>query len=668
MKSFPGIVLALLFFPIILPAQALTAQLEAKGDVTCFGLDDGYATIDAMGGTGPYTYELDSSGIALANNTINQLSPGIHHVRVRDVNYNFTDLTFEILEPSPLKITVADKKNVTCYGDHDGEVLLAANGGTGTYQFAIEQNSFSSSPSFKSLSAGPYIFSVKDENECLDDSTVFVSSTLAVNTFVTEKKDLACHGDSNGRIVMETFGGWGAYQYSLDSVNYQSQPSFSNLEGGLYSVFTVDSAGCRDKFEVRIDEPDSLIQELLKVDVSCFGMKDGRISLEGRGGTAPYAFSIDGTAFSFQGEFVSLVPGQYNVKTKDINGCETANQFIEIIEPPRLELTASVTDVRCKGESTGEVDLDVQGGTAPYLITWNEQEELDSTVLTGLGAGSYYAIVEDQNGCNETAFITIGEPDSALNLYEVEVEPTYCGRANGRVLLGLRSSADPVAFTWSHDPVLQGTLATNLLAGRYEISVEDALGCVANLVVDVPEGRRVLANFQTFPELNSSSFTAGQGEITFLNASKGASRYEWDFGDGIGFSVEKNPRYTYTEPGEYQIQLRATDDQGICSDTIIRSILVKADEWVKLPDAFTPNGDGVNDLFLPVGSGVQSFEMTFFDKWGRKLKETNALQDAWDGLDKKGKTVLPGVYAYKMRVVFDSGFVLERAGGVILLR
>lgn len=667
MKLIISLTLALLLFPFSINAQTLSAQIESSTGISCFGANDGFIAIRTSGGSGPYTYELDSNGELQSDRVFTRLAPGQHVVRVRDAFYDFVDITFDMEEPDKLDIGIRYKVDVNCYGEHTAELMLEATGGVGNYKFSLDQQLFSSSPSFKSLSAGPYSIAVQDSNECMDDSLVIINSKQAVRTFVSKKKELACFGDTDARIELRTFGGWGMYQYSLDGITYQTRPYFDNLASGMYQIYTQDSAGCIHELQLQITEPDLLVQQTTKHDVSCYGRSNGRISIASAGGEMPHYYSLNGSNFTSSNEYVSLEPGIYNVQTRDLNGCRTGEEQLEITEPSKLEVSLSTTDVSCKGEKTGSVEIAVVGGIPPYSLTWNGEDSLNTLIHSELSAGNYYVLAEDQNGCNEAEFVRINEPDSSFSLtLKGFVDPT-CGKATGEMDISASNGQSPIDYQWSHDAGLQGDIARQLEAGSYEVRATDAMGCEASLQADLTNQNYVVASFTTFPDINTS-FTAMQGEISFLNRSKGATNFAWDFGDQIGYASDPNPRYTYQAAGNYEITLIATDEMGLCHDTITQQIQIKADEWVEVPDAFSPDGNGINDVFLVIGSGIQHFEMTFFDSWGRKLKESRSILDGWDGLNQKGKRVLPGIYAYKMKVIFDSGFVLERAGGVVLLR
>ena len=155
----------------------------------------------------------------------------------------------------------------------------------------------------------------------------------------------------------------------------------------------------------------------------------------------------------------------------------------------------------------------------------------------------------------------------------------------------------------------------------------------------------------------------------FLNSSTGATGYSWDFGDGT-FSNTTNPSHSYSSSGSYTVTLIALN--GSCADTFLLTISVIQDETdVYVPDAFTPNGDGLNDSFVLAGQGVDKIELMIFNRWGEEIyKATGAsktMQSGWNGT-RNGRQQSVGVYAYYLTGSFNDGRTFEKQGSITLLR
>lgn len=169
-------------------------------------------------------------------------------------------------------------------------------------------------------------------------------------------------------------------------------------------------------------------------------------------------------------------------------------------------------------------------------------------------------------------------------------------------------------------------------------------------------------------------------ELTTFNFSTGAPEYVWDFGDG-GTSTEKEPKYTYTVEGKYDVTLIAMNDHGdgaVCTDTLKRQVVAKQGGVTKVPNAFTPSPNGpnggiagnntFNDVFLPLVKGAEEFNMQIFDRWGNLIFESNDSSRGWDGYDKHGKLLPAGVYVYKLTLRLSDGQRSTQIGDITMIR
>jgi FOG: PKD repeat len=157
---------------------------------------------------------------------------------------------------------------------------------------------------------------------------------------------------------------------------------------------------------------------------------------------------------------------------------------------------------------------------------------------------------------------------------------------------------------------------------------------------------------------------------TFTNKSTGAILYNWDFGDKVG-SQEINPSHFYKRTGKYTVCLVASNTEG-CSDTICKVVEADVMPLVDVPTAFTPNGDGKNDVFYVRGAAIESANLAVYNRWGQKLFEvTNVPANdpayGWDG-NYKGKKQPLESYAFVMSGIFIDGTTFYKKGNVTLLK
>ncbi len=134
--------------------------------------------------------------------------------------------------------------------------------------------------------------------------------------------------------------------------------------------------------------------------------------------------------------------------------------------------------------------------------------------------------------------------------------------------------------------------------------------------------------------------------IDLSNSDSAIINYLWDFGDG-GTSYDENPSHTYTQPGEYDIMLRIETING-CWDTTFAKVALTEEVRLFIPNAFTPNNDGINDKFEIKGTPIADFNLYIFDRWGKIIWSTHNYETHWDGTDKTGSPVIPGTYVYQI--------------------
>lgn len=151
--------------------------------------------------------------------------------------------------------------------------------------------------------------------------------------------------------------------------------------------------------------------------------------------------------------------------------------------------------------------------------------------------------------------------------------------------------------------------------------------------------------------------------ISFTNLSTNDSLYAWDFDDAKS-STQKNPYHMFEEPGVYDVFLQVTSDSG-CVDTLTKSLTIK--EGLFIPNVFTPNADGENDLFVVRNSGLVEYAIVIYDRWGVVVFETLYPTMHWDGRTPAGKESAEGTYYYvlKARTELEE---FNRTGYLTLLR
>jgi gliding motility-associated-like protein len=151
----------------------------------------------------------------------------------------------------------------------------------------------------------------------------------------------------------------------------------------------------------------------------------------------------------------------------------------------------------------------------------------------------------------------------------------------------------------------------------------------------------------------------------FTNLSVNANTYSWDFGDGSG-SNAINPSHQYLKTGKWTVCLIARTTEG-CADTVCKGVESDVRVGIDIPNAFSPNGDGENEVLYVRGGAIVTMNLKIFNRWGTKVFESSSLSSGWDGTY-NGKPLEMDAYAYVLTASFIDGTTAQMQGNVSLVR
>ncbi len=336
----------------VYPAAHIEASVH---NITCNGASDGMISLTISGGvpftTGdPYQITWNGPNGFISNNTnISNLSAGNYQLQVLDAGGCPYQATYTITEPEKIKISEITQKNVSCYGNGDGEISFKVSGGTGNYVYSCKKDGtpFTGTNHLTALQAGTYAVSVTDGNSCAPQSEEFtIIEPLPLTISLSDKKNVLCYGDTTGSIDVEVTGGTKAeitsgeydYYYSWTGPeNYTSNnKNLSNLKAGDYFLTVRDASNCTvtsDAFTVT--QPQELIVSATSTAITCFGDDNASITLNVTGGVEPYSVQWSNYGEGMVQE--NLSPGTYDIMVTDNNGCQKSLQVI-IPEPFRFSV------------------------------------------------------------------------------------------------------------------------------------------------------------------------------------------------------------------------------------------------------------------------------------------------------------------------------------------
>lgn len=320
--------------------------------------------------------------------------------------------------------------------------------------------------------------------------------------------------------------------------------------------------------------------------------------------------------------------------------------MVTLTQPVAIDMT--LTDAICFEACDGTALAAVTGGIAPggFTYTWEGGiAGASQDFAPAVCAGTYTLMVTDDNGCGDTTSFTIGQPP-LLEIDSVWSEPTTCfSYCDGKAFM-----MDAEAVAYSFDGGLTygpETMLDSICAGGYDLAIRNAAGCIGRYHVVVQEPPEIIAGFTWEPE----PATTATPVISFFNTSANATLYFWTFGE-LGASDETSPSFgfPYQYGGTYPICLIAYDEK-LCADTICHDLIVHDALTVYIPNAFSPDGNGVNDVLYAVHNtpDIEEVHWEVFDRWGRVVFETSDATVGWDGSYRNGGNALPaGTYACRI--------------------
>ncbi|HRZ41192.1 MAG TPA: gliding motility-associated C-terminal domain-containing protein [Bacteroidales bacterium] len=382
------------------------------------------------------------------------------------------------------------------------------------------------------------------------------------------------------------------------------------------------------------------------------------------GGTGPYTIYWNGSAQAGGNILQNLTSGTYTVKVVDAYNCLITYDTITVPSAPGPSLSFSQVENEKCSAGNGKATVQVIGGTAPFQYIWNNNPALNTATVTTLTAGTWVVHVKDQNNCEVTDSVVIeNHKEPAVNIQLLS--PDSCGIGRGAAMAVVSGDYPPYTFQWNTTPVQTDSVATSLFSGTYTVSVTDGI-CTSTASVVIPLIPGPVADFRATPP----AVYIEDGIVNFIDLSPGPlTGWHWDFKDG-NTSTQQNPVHKFTSLGTFPVTLTVTDMIG-CEGQISHPVLVKDITAAFFPNAFTPDGDGLNDFFMPRGIYITEYSLMVFDRFGRAVFYSTDPLSGWDGTI-EGSNAAEGVYAWKAEFNFDYGAdvvkKLNLSGTVTLLR
>lgn len=679
----------------------------------CNGGNNGSATVSATGGTSPYSY-LWNDPQAQTTGTATGLFAGNYIVSVTDSSGCLSIDSVTVADPSALTIATTGT-NVPCNGTGSGTATASLSGGSSPFSFAWSNGQSDSTAT--GLASGTYYVTATDINGCtaVDSVAISGSSSMILTLNATDEN---C-SQSNGTATVSVSGGTTPYSYLWPGG--QTSAIATGLAAGNYTVTVTDFTSCDTTATVTVNGTGGATVTASFTPPSCNGGNNGSATATCTGGTTPYSFLWNDSQAQTSNPATGLGAGNFSVTVTDNNGCASIAS-VTITEPPSLSAGASGTDISCNGAADGSAAATASGGSTPYSFLWSNGQS--TPAISGLSAGSYSVTVSDSNNCISADSLTITEPSpislsvsgntsicagTSTSLYAnapgailyfwntgdssfsitvspaadtvysvtafvgsctatqqvpvtVSLPPTASISGTSAVCRGdsavLTATGGP-AYVWSTGDSTQTITVTPSSTTSYSVSITNSCGTATS---------SFSVTLFASPAANAGNDTTiSKGSSVSLNATGGVN-YQWNNSPDLSCTNCQNPVATPAAEATYYVTV--TDANGCTATDSVKISVSELDAVVYLPNIFSPNGDGENEILFVMGEQIEQVRLRIFDRWGEQVFETLCCCNeacGWDG-NFRGKKMNPAAFVYIIEGTFSDGTPFNNKGNLMLVR
>jgi gliding motility-associated-like protein len=598
---------------------------------SCPGAQDGSVQLVVHGGAAPYQESWFSGPTALASRP---QSPGTYAVHLVDAGGCVFDTTITIGFDYELSVT-SSAVHSRCHSDSTGAISLSITNGQAPFSYVWSNSSTTSS--ILGLQAGTYSVTVTDHAGCSASLSIPIEEPPISLTLAADVIPVFCKGDSSGRVELQVSGAQGAVSVHW---NHGAQVSvLSGVPAGHYSATVTDSMGCRSMLTCTVEEPiHGIAIHSSLIHVRCAGDSTGAIVIQPQGGMYPYSIRwSDGQTSDSR---LNLKAGAYPIVVTDSSGC-SVQDTITIHQPPlALQIYSDVIASNCLEGTQGKIIVTPSGGTAPYTYTWSHGDSVSSVSVP---PGNYSLAVTDGNGCSIEHEFTVADR-SEVKLVS-QGDPLICPGSAIRLTC---SSFPEASYQWHFNgqPLTGATqpFFVTSAPGIYTVHLMSDCGSFESLPLEV------LARIP--PQVSiSNDVILCTGETTRLEAFGGIS-YRWFPETGLDDVHSSSTHCSPVASTHYTVEV---SDAAGCKATASVMVTILCDE-PSVSNGFSPNGDGVNDVFFI--EGMEEYPenvIHIYNRWGTLVFKEKPYKNSWNGTSNvngafMGKDLPSGTYFYLLDI------------------
>ncbi|SFT77470.1 Por secretion system C-terminal sorting domain-containing protein, partial [Lishizhenia tianjinensis] len=427
---------------------ALLASTVVDATVSCNGLSDGAATVNASGGTAPYTYLWDNSE---TTTSISGLTAGTYNVVVTDANGCTVNASVMISEPAVLA-TTNTIQNVSCYGAMNGMVDVVPTGGTGPYAYSWSNQA--TTPTITGLEVGNYNVQITDANGCIITQNATITQPAILGASATAVADVTCPSSIDGSATVNPTGGTQPYTYLWD--NGETSQTATALSSGVHTVSVIDANGCNQSTYVTIGTGNALDNASFAYgnSIYCKDAVNPVPTISGvNGGTFSATTGLQIDAATGEIDVLNSISGVYTVTYTTNGTCSnSSNVQVTIQDLDNASFNFDQTEYCQDYQNPTPTITGALGGTftasSPNLVINAATGEID---IANSVAGNYSVTYTTNGYCSNSSaeFVTINTVNVATSVDQITITADAIGATyqwldcdnNMQVIVGETSSS-----------------------------------------------------------------------------------------------------------------------------------------------------------------------------------------------------------------------------------
>jgi len=561
--------------------------------------------------------------------------------------------------------------DVTCNGACNGQTIVIPAGGTAAYTYLWSSGCIAASCT--SLCPASYTVTVTDAWGCTATGSTTVTEPTLLTAAVSGTTPTSCNGVCDGTATANGAGGTvgAGYAYSWNTIPAQATATATGLCAGTYTCTITDANSCTATVTATITQPTLVVIAPIAPATVCTGGSVMITASASGGNGGPYSYTWSpATGLDFTNianpTATPAATTVYTVNATDANGCLAAPVNVTVTVNPPLNVLASGTASICPGASTNISALASLGSGGPYTYTWTPAGTGSGTPVSVSPAVTTTYTVTASDGCSPTVTSTVTITVLPLPVVTFSApitsgcEPLCVNFTDNSTVAGGAIATWAWSFGDGNTAITNAPTNCYAVAGSYNVTltVTSTLGgCSSTSTVN---------NYITVHPTPNADFSVPlvtsiiNPTISYTDESTVStgfiSGWAWNFGDYFSSNADttstlQNPTHTFTEAGTYCASLTVTSNFG-CTDNTQICIVIDPEFTFFIPNAFSPNGDGVNDDFYGKGDYIKKFEMLIYDRWGNLIFFADDVTKHWDGTVNHGKEIAQeDVYVYVVKII-----------------